>query len=156
MVKINIELLEGGVIPVKSTEGAAALDCFAREVNWDRDKGYIQVPLGFKMEIPEGYCAKLFPRSSVSNLLLHLANSVGIIDSDYRGEVAARFYPSASIVSRFSNIQEFESHMSNAIKAGDRVAQIRIEKNIDFVFEQSESNLSDSARGEGGFGSTGA
>ena len=90
------------------------------------------------MEIPRGYVGLLFPRSSVSNKGAWLANSVGVIDSGYRGPVKVRLYgPKAPY------------------QPGERVAQLMIMP-VPYVSVQEVSELSDSQRGQGGFGSTGS
>ena len=98
------------------------------------------VPLGFAMEIPDGYHAKVLPRSSTGlKTPVRMANSCGIIDSDYRGEVMM-----------IAEAVREDWH----ITAGDRVAQMLIEKNEPVVLVESDE-LSDTVRGSGGFGSTG-
>ena len=91
------------------------------------------------VEIPDGYVGLLFPRSSIYKQDLFLTNSVGVIDSGYRGEVTAKFRPHL-----------FAKPYDN----GDRFAQMIIMPypHIDLV---EVDELSDSDRGEGGYGSTG-
>jgi dUTP pyrophosphatase len=94
------------------------------------------------MEIPEGYHAEIYPRSSVGlKTYLRMANSVGIIDSDYRGEVG------------FIAESKLETPMLY-IQKGQRIAQMIIKKNEGVVLVQSDE-LSNTERGEGGFGSSG-
>ena len=91
------------------------------------------------VEIPDGYVGLLFPRSSIYKQDLFLTNSVGVIDSGYRGEVTAKFRP----------------HLfAKPYDKGDRVAQMIIMPypHVDFV---EVDELSESDRGEGGYGSTG-
>jgi dUTP pyrophosphatase len=99
------------------------------------------IPTGFKMELPKGYEAQIRPRSGMS--IKHgitLINCVGTIDEDYRGEVCIPIV----------NISNEEFTINN----GDRIAQMVIapvtKANIIVTTE-----LSDTSRGEGGFGSTG-
>ncbi|MBR5173036.1 MAG: dUTP diphosphatase, partial [Phascolarctobacterium sp.] len=93
------------------------------------------------MEIPEGYHAEIYPRSSVGlNSLLRMANSVGIIDCDYRGEVGF--------------IGESQNGNIVRIEKGQRIAQLIIKKNEDVDLVEVDE-LSDTERGSGGFGSTG-
>jgi dUTP pyrophosphatase len=94
---------------------------------------------GLSIEIPEGYVGLLFPRSSVSKTTLNLANSVGVIDSGYRGP----------LMLKFRYLEE-----GDVYEVGDRVAQLVIMK-LPFVEIIEVSELSSSERGEGGFGSTG-
>ena len=91
------------------------------------------------VEIPDGYVGLLFPRSSIYKQDLFLTNSVGVIDSGFRGEVTAKFRP----------------HLfAKPYDKGDRVAQMIIMPypHIDLV---EVDELSESDRGEGGYGSTG-
>lgn len=127
-------------IPTKASEHAAAFDLFATSINIVNETGYgyIEYGTGWAMEIPVGYVGKLYPRSSISKTGLILANSVGIIDPDYRGEIMFRY-----------------KWIPNAHKyaVGDRIGQIRIEKTIPTTWELVET-LSETLRGSGGFGST--
>lgn len=98
------------------------------------------IPTGFSMEIPEGYEVQIRPRSGLASKGLIIPNSPGTIDSDYRGEVKI-------LVLNLSD-GDFE------IQDGDRVAQMVVQKVHQSEFVESES-LSDTQRGEGGFGHTG-
>lgn len=91
------------------------------------------------VEIPDGYVGLLFPRSSIYKQDLFLTNSVGVIDSGYRGEVTAKFRPHI---------------FAKPYDKGDRVAQMIIMPypHVDFV---EVDELSESDRGDGGYGSTG-
>lgn len=81
----------GGKMPVKKTAGAAAWDCFARE-NVTVDSKPVLVGLGFMAEPPKGYYLVIVPRSSTGlKTNLRQPNSIGVIDSDYRGEVKAMY-----------------------------------------------------------------
>lgn len=134
-------LNELAVKPRKAHESDGAYDLVATSKEFDA-YGNLVYGTGLALEIPEGYVAKLYPRSSVKSKDLMLVNSVGIIDSGYRGEVKVVFKKLG------------DPFMSERYSIGDRVAQLRIEQNVDVVFCE-ESELSDSARGVGGFGSTG-
>ena len=92
------------------------------------------------MEIPEGHVGLLYPRSSISKTSCSLRNAVGVIDSGYRGEIMLKFSCSTNL---------------NIYNVGDRVAQLIIMPYPQVQFEEVEE-LSDTDRGEGGFGSTGA
>ncbi len=91
------------------------------------------------VEIPAGYVGLLFPRSSVCKTGLRLTNSVGVIDSDYRGGITAVFDYNKS---------------GEQYKVGDRFAQLMIVAAPYVVFHEAKT-LSKTARGEGGYGSTG-
>ena len=99
---------------------------------------YVEYGTGLAFEIPEGYTMLVFPRSSVSNTNLVMANSVGVLDSGYRGELKLRF----------------RKNGSDDYQIGDRVGQIIILPYPAVNFEEVE-DLSESIRGEGGFGSSG-
>jgi dUTP pyrophosphatase len=126
--------------PTYSKEGDAGLDLVAVDTYHDRDYSFVEYGTGLAVEIPEGYVGLLFPRSSISKTDFSLANSVGIIDSNYRGEVKMRFRTSPY------NGMEYD--------IGDRIGQLVIMPypKIDLV---EVTELSDSNRGAGGFGSSG-
>lgn len=155
-MELSIKLVDGGSLPQKATLGSAAYDCYVREAKYNKEKGYLEIKLGFSVEVPGGYVMKLFPRSSVTNRGMMLGNSVGIIDSDYRGEVMARFYPNASsIISLMptANMSNVEMYCNEIYRPGEACAQFTIEKIEDIDIKVVES-LSDTERGSGGFGST--
>ena len=140
---IRIKVLEGGRLPEYQTAGAAGADCFAHINNKIvlRPGEIMMIPLGFKVEIPDGYELQIRARSG--NARRHgigEANGVGTIDSDYRGEVGV-------ILINYSS-DGFE------INPGDRIAQAVIAPVIRAKWIESDV-LSETVRGEGGFGSTG-
>lgn len=122
--------------PTRAHYNDAGLDCYTNEdfvVSGDKP---VMVPLGFGLEIPNGYMATIRPRSSIN--AKGLVTQIGTIDSGYRGEIKAIFVnPNQSTT--------FEFHK------GDKICQIVIEPVViaDLVEETGEE------RGEGGFGSTG-
>jgi dUTP pyrophosphatase len=140
-VKIK-KLHADAVIPSYSTYGDAAMDLTAVSLTIDKYDNLVYYT-GLSMEIPYGYVGLIFPRSSVSKLELSLANSVGVIDSGYRGEIMCKFKRLANDLSQISGYV-----------SGDRVAQIMIIPKPEISFVEVDE-LSDSVRGEGGFGSTG-
>lgn len=99
----------------------------------------ILIPLGFKCEFSDGYVLKLYPRSSMGAGGMMLGNSVGIIDADYRGELFA------CICNR--------NYIPMVIEHGQRIVQGVMEQCYQAVIKCT--NVSETARGEGGFGSTG-
>lgn len=141
IVKIK-KLDPKAVTPAYSKAGDAAMDLTAITIaKVDRDEfGYMEYGTGLAFEIPEGHVGLLFPRSSISNSGLILTNSVGVIDSGYRGEVKFRF-----------------KHIPDTAyyKPGDRVGQIIIMPYPQIELQEVDE-LSSSERAEGGFGSTGA
>ena len=111
---------------------------------WDSD-GAVVYGTGLAMEIPEGYVGLVFPRSSVAKKDLVLSNCVGVIDSGYRGEVMAKF----KLLDPLITHDEYHWY-----DIGDRIAQIVIMRLPEVEMVESE-DLSESERGEGGYGSTG-
>lgn len=130
------------VLPEYKTMHSAGADiyaCLDGETTL-RPKEIKLIPTGFSMEIPEGYEAQIRPRSGLALKGISIPNAPGTIDSDYRGEV--------KIILINLGEEDF------TIQPHDRIAQMvaaRVEK-ADFVFE---SELSQTFRGTGGFGSTG-
>lgn len=94
------------------------------------------------IEIPEGYCGILTPRSSIFKKSLTLTNSIGVIDAGYRGEIMAKFRSTTDVVPA-------------VYKEGERFAQLLIIPIADVTFTEA-FELSDSDRGEGGYGSSDA
>ena len=131
------------VIPKYAKPGDAAMDLYATRVDYDK-YGNLVCYTGLAMEIPEGHVGLLFPRSSISKTALTLRNSVGVIDSGYRGEVMLKFDREDRLVT-----DDCLYHV------GDRVGQIMIMPYPQVQFEEAVE-LSDTDRGTGGFGSTGA
>jgi dUTP pyrophosphatase len=140
-MKVNIQkLTPEAVIPTYSKDGDAGMDLtITREI----ENTSFQVTYGFgiAMEIPKGYVGLVFPRSSIRNFDLLLTNSVGVIDSGYRGEIQATFKKTNGLD-------------SIKYKVGERGAQIVILPYPQIEFNET-NKLSSTERGEGGFGSTG-
>ena len=101
----------------------------------------VLISTGLAVEIPEGYCGLIFARSGLATKRgLAPANKVGVIDADYRGEVKVALHN--------------HSDSPETVDCGERVAQLAILPFLKADFELSDE-LSDTARGAGGFGSTG-
>lgn len=137
------KLTENAIAPVKAHATDAGFDLTTIGVSTEINEcGQINIVYhtGIAVEIPEGYFGLLVPRSSVAKKSILLTNSAGVIDSGYRGEVIAKF-----------------RHTNDAIPAlykdGDRFAQLLILPVPDVQFEESDV-LSETDRGEGGYGST--
>lgn len=134
------KLVPEAVVPAYAKLGDAGLDLTAVSAEFDAETRRLKVGYGIAAEIPAGHVGLLFPRSSVHKTGLVLSNCVGVVDSGYRGEIRSVFYVPAG---------------AKPYAAGERCAQLII---LPFpqvqVVESAE--LSDSARGAGGFGSTGA
>jgi len=140
-LKIKIKKLHpNAVIPVYAKDGDAALDLHATEIMKDKYGNYVYLT-GIALEIPMGFVGLLLPRSSVSKTSLALANSVGVIDSGYRGEIMLKY--------------RHVNNLNTAYKIGDRVGQLMIIPHPKIEFIEAEE-LSTTERGDGGFGSTGS
>jgi len=137
------KLHPNAVIPSYSKDGDAGMDLTATEII-NESNCDITYGTGLAMEIPKGYVGLIFPRSSIRKYELQLSNSVGVIDSGYRGEIQATFKKSLRDV---IGIRMYE--------IGDRIAQIIILPYPQIKFNEVKE-LSDTERGSGGFGSTGS
>ena len=82
---IKIMMVPGGKVPVQATPGSAAYDLFARAVRFNSETRTLECDLGVRVEIPEGWCGLLLPRSSVLRHGLMMANSVGFHGDMVRG-----------------------------------------------------------------------
>jgi dUTP pyrophosphatase len=140
--KVQIELLDGGRMPEKAHATDAAWDCFARSVEEDRERGIVRYGLGFRLALPVGWFADMRPRSSIFKTGLVLSNSCGVVDAGYRGEVMAVFYRSAG-------------YPAFPYQVGDRVVQMMIRKLDEVELVPVAGVDLATARGAGGFGSTG-
>ncbi len=138
-------------IPVYAKSGDAGLDLVATEIIKDTPE-QITYGTGLAIEIPEGYVGLVFPRSSVRKTGLHLSNSVGVIDSGYRGEIQATFN---KLFNNEFMYDETKSLIPNDYyNVGDKIAQILIIPYPGIEFVEVEE-LSETERGSGAFGSTG-
>ena len=134
------KLVPNATTPSYAKDGDAGLDLTALSVAVKND--YNEYGTGIAVEIPKGYVGLLFPRSSVTKKTLMLKNSIGVIDSGYRGEIMLRFHVTSS------------NYLPDMLyKSGDKVGQLLIIPIPTIELEEVEE-LSDSERGEGGFGST--
>ena len=142
-MKVRIKKLnENAVIPSYAKDGDAGMDLVATSII-SNTSTQITYGIGLALEIPKGFVGLIFPRSSVRKTRLMLSNCVGVVDSGYRGELQATF-------NKINN----DSVSENDYKVGDRIAQIMIIPHPEIEFEEADE-LSDTERGEGGFGSTG-
>lgn len=155
MLQVKIKKLhQDAVVPKYETSGSVGMDLTAVSKSYDGDNNVVY-GTGLAIEIPEGYYADLRPRSSISKYDLVLANSIGTIDSDYRGELILKFKPTHNLYQCEDGDARFSSKSRKHYDVGDRVAQLVIlpYPKIKFV-EVDELDQSD--RGVGGFGSTGS
>ena len=143
-MKVNIKRLhENATIPFYAKESDAGMDLVITSII-ARSEGDITYGFGIALEIPYGFVGLVFPRSSIRKTGLQLSNSVGVIDSGYRGELQATF----------NKIQGIDNVERENYKVGDRVCQIMIIPHPTIEFNEV-NELSNTERGEGGFGSTG-
>lgn len=128
-------------IPKKAHEQDAGFDLTAvsKDTVDENGYGFHEYDTGIALEIPRGYVGLVYPRSSISKTGHILANSTGIIDSNYRGSIKVRF-------KTIPNCTEYIP--------GDRIAQLIIMPYPEIEFEETDS-LEDSERASGAFGSTG-
>ena len=146
-MQVNImRMFDDAIVPTFGSDGAAGADLYARIDN-ERHMQAIYpnstqvISTGICMEIPESYVGLVFSRSGLATKQgLSLANCVGVIDSDYRGEIKIALHNHSDSIRK--------------VKHGERVAQIVLVPFLKPTFHEQDS-LSDTTRGEGGFGSTG-
>ena len=142
---VNIKKLNpDAIIPTYGTDYAAGADlyaCLTEAVTVQPGQTYL-VKTGIALEIPDGFAGLIYARSGNDKKRgLAPANKVGVIDSDYRGEIMVSLHN--------------HSDKPETIEPGERIAQLIITPYVQAVFNEVEE-LSDTIRGEGGFGSTGS
>ena len=163
-MKVRIKKVHpDAVIPTYAKKGDAGMDLTAVSKQVD-EYGNICYGTGLAFEIPEGYVGLVFPRSSVYKSNLNLSNSVGVIDSGYRGEVSFKYNvlhnvsPSWLFFLRklfgMSSSFSIKTLGFNTYKVGDRIGQIIIMPYPQIELEEA-NDLSETERGEGGYGHTG-
>lgn len=141
----NVVKIDCNYLPERKSAGAAGYDLIAKLVTpfiLVRANETVLVPTGLKIEIPKGKVGLVFIRSSLSiSTPLTLANGVGVIDSDYRGEIQVP-------------LRNTSGTKRATINNGDRIAQLVI---VDYYAPQLMHSkvLEETTRGSGGFGSTG-
>lgn len=156
-VKIK-KLYEDSILPTKAHATDAGYDLYAHSKEYD-DDGNVVYGCGVAMEIPQGYVGLVFPRSSNAKKDLILSNSVGVIDSGYRGEISFKFKKNLKLrieygTMGFGNEIELVKGGYKEYSIGERVGQIIIMPYPEIEFVEVEE-LSDSERGNGGYGSSG-
>ena len=135
------KLTPTAITPTRGTPGAAGLDLYADQEVLVVDGCTKTLGTGIAVEVPEGYVGLVFLRSSMGKTGIALANAVGVIDSDYRGEIKLCLTYVAGMGGHF-------------IRQGDRIAQIVVLPAPTFDLIEVDA-LSTTDRGAGGFGSTG-
>lgn len=136
-------LSEKAVQPIRATVGSAGFDLTSTHVTTEVSECgqlILVYHTDLAVEIPEGYMGLVFPRSSISKKSMRLCNSVGVIDSDYRGEITCKFTVTTDVI-------------PSLYKEGERCAQLVIVPFMAADFIEAEE-LSETERGDGGYGST--
>lgn len=149
MTTIKIKkLTPDAQLPTKGTEDAACFDLYSTEtIILESRAGRRKIPTGIAMEIPSGYCGRVYSRSS--SFLKGLDVGSLVIDADYRGEIFVMCgYDAGNCELERGKPDTYVIHKR------DRIAQIKIERLEPTAFEVVEE-LPDTARGTGGYGSTG-
>ena len=143
-MNIRVKILrQGALLPTYGTASAAGANLYAwLEQDITVAPGEtVFIPTGIALEVPEGCAGLIYARSGLAcKKDLAPANKVGVVDSDYRGEITAALHN--------------HGNQSRTVCHGDRIAQLIITPVLQPVYEIA-GELSDSARGSGGFGSTG-
>lgn len=142
-MKVNIKkLTDTAKMPTYGSEFSAGADLYSDEDEFVIMPGETHlVHTGLSIEIPEGYGGFIYARSGLATKKgLAPANKVGVIDADYRGEVRVSLFNHSSV--------------PQTVEAGERVAQLVIAPFLKADFVEADE-LSETVRGEGGFGSTG-
>lgn len=141
-MKLKIKKLDkNAVTPFYSKPGDAGMDLVA--ISKDENGMFVEYGTGLAVELEDGYVGLIFPRSSISKYHLSMANSVGVIDSGYRGEIKVRFKKTSTTA------------YENVYNVGDKICQLIVMPFPKIEIEEA-SELSNTERGVGGFGSSGA
>lgn len=148
--KLNMEnikikkISENAIIPAKGSEKSAGYDLYAclEKPVFINPHETVMVSTGLSMELPEGTFGAIVARSGISvKRNLAPANKIGVCDSDYRGEYIVALHN--------------HSNTTQWVNPGERIAQLLVMPYVNVTFEETDK-LSDTKRGEGGFGSTGS
>lgn len=142
IVKIK-KLSDSATMPTRGSLAAAGYDLYAAVTEETKIAPHstMKIGTGLAMEIPDGYFGGIYARSGIATKEgLRPANCVGVVDSDYRGEIIVAVHN--------------DSEVERVISPAERIAQVIIQSYLSVEFEEAEE-LTESERGAGGFGSTG-
>lgn len=141
-MKIRIKKLnEKAIVPTSGSPYSAGYDIYSLEDHEIEAGKTVLAKTGLALEIPEGYFGAVYARSGLASKKgLRPANCVGVIDSDYRGELIVALHN--------------DSEKTQKVVQGDRIAQLVITPYLSVEFKETEE-LSETKRQSGGFGSTG-
>lgn len=143
-ININYTRLNSNAIqPSRGSQWAAGYDLYSCDSAIIEPHTTLKIGTGIAMEIPEGYFGAIFARSGLATKRgLRPANCVGVVDSDYRGEIIVALHN--------------DTEYAQEIAKGERIAQIAIIPHLSVSFVEVDEELSETVRGTGGFGSTGS
>ena len=134
-------LKTGAELPKKATEGAAGYDAYLPETYPPLEPGHIRiVSLGFSVEVPADYELQVRARSGLATKGIIVANGVGMVDSDYRGDVGVILWNASGAI--------------QPLNKGDRICQLKLSYAPKILWEVTDE-IEDTERGQGGFGHTG-
>ena len=158
-MELKVKLSDGAPLPAHAKPGDAGMDLTAREDVTLRPGETKMVGTGVAIELPEGYVGLVFPRSGLGSKGVNLSNCVGVIDSGYRGEIKAPLHNNRPVVDwdapydAWYDVRLADKSSSMTVERGERICQLVV---VPFATcECVEGELSETERGEGGFGSTG-
>ncbi|MCR5737660.1 MAG: dUTP diphosphatase [Eubacterium sp.] len=140
-MNMNIKIDKNGFMPTKGTDEAAGFDLYSTESVDIRPHETVLIGTGVYAEIPKGYFGGIYARSGIAlKKDLAPANKIGVVDSDYRGEIKVALHNHGEYI--------------RSIDRGERIAQLIIQPYLRCNLVQVD-DLEDTERGSGGFGSTG-
>ena len=146
---LNVKILHpDAALPSKAHPGDAGFDLIATYREWDELNKCYSYNTGISVEIPEGYVGLIYPRSSIYRTSFLLNNSVGVIDSGYRGEIKLIFKD----LHEYQNVED--ESLAVPYEIGAKIGQLVIMQLPKFILKEVDE-LSDSNRGTNGFGSSG-
>lgn len=142
-LRVRVRRIDPGLpLPSYAHPGDAGADLFAREDVTLGAGERALVPTGLAIELPQGYVGLIHPRSGLATRHgITIVNAPGTVDAGYRGELKI-------------TLLNTDKEQAVTLSRGDRIAQLVVQRVEHCAFEEVDS-LEDSARGEGGFGSTG-
>lgn len=133
---------QNAIVPTYGSKCAAGMDLYSSDTYSIAPGETVLVHTGISMEIPDGYFGAIYPRSGLATKRgLRLANCVGVVDSDYRGEILVALYNDSD------SVQTVDIH--------DRIAQLVIQPCLRPQKLETVTDLTPTARASGGFGHTG-
>lgn len=142
---IQIKVEHPDLTPIRANPTDAGLDLKTKETTWLKNGHRTLVPTGIRVKIPVGHVGLLFPRSSLSKYGIAMTNSVGVIDSDYRGEVMASLMYNG----------EYDGYVLEKLERIVQLVVVPIVLPEVVINSEPEDQWNATSRGNGGFGSTG-